>query len=379
MKLNRRFIKWGLATIVLLSALITVPSLSQDRPSFDSVIEEAVNASDDAIITIGYIEKGQTDFQVYTKEGIDESKPIHAYEVGSITKTFTGTLVARAVEEGLLNIDDSISEYLNLPEDTDYPTIRQLLTHTSGYPTFFENEIIIDNLTQGANPYHGVTREMMLEEVAENTTKVGEQAFQYSNFNAGVLGLVLESIYEENYAVLLENYLSEDLRLEETYLFEEETTLGNNWCWSKDTEAYVPAGALISNIEDMLSYLDLQLSEANAEIQASHDPLREVNATSGDNGDLGIRIDAVAYQWMLNQEEDIIWHDGGTGGYTSYIGFNKAEGVGVVVLSNVAMDQGIPSNLLGSLLLMEKLEALYHKLKTALWSSLKAVISIFIY
>lgn len=358
LRLHRRFIKWGLATIVMLSAFITVPSFAQDVPTFDSLIEQAVNASDDAVITVGYIDQGQSEFQVFTKEGIDESKPIHAYEVGSITKTFTGTLVARAVEEGLLNIDDSISEYLNLPEDTDYPTIRQLLTHTSGYPTFFENEIIIDNLTQGANPYHGVTREMMLEEVAENTTKVGEQAFQYSNFNAGVLGLVLESIYEENYAVLLENYLSEDLRLEETYLFEEETTLGNNWCWSKDTEAYVPAGALISNIEDMLSYLDLQLSEANAEIQASHDPLSEVNATSGDNGDLGIRIDAVAYQWMLNQEEDIIWHDGGTGGYTSYIGFNKAEGVGVVVLSNVAMDQGIPSNLLGSLLLMEKLEAL---------------------
>lgn len=358
MKLNRRFIKWGLATIVLLSALITVPSLSQDRPSFDSVIEEAVNASDDAIITIGYIEKGQTDFQVYTKEGVDESKPIHDYEVGSITKTFTGTLVARAAEDGLLNIDDSTGNYLNLPEDADYPTIRHLLTHTSGYPTFIENEIIIDNLTQGANPYQDVSREIMLNEIAENSHKEGEQPYQYSNFNAGVLGLVLESVYGESYAVLLENYIKEDLQLGTTHLFEEETPLGNNWLWSKETDAYVPAGALISNIEDMLSYLELQLSEANTEIRTSHDVLSEVNATSGDNGELGIRIDAVAYQWMLNQEEDIIWHDGGTGGYTSYIGFNKAEGVGVVVLSNVAMDQGIPSNLLGSLLLMEKLEAL---------------------
>lgn len=355
MKLHRRIIKWGLATIVLLSAFITVPSFSQDLPTFDSLIEEAVNASDEAIITIGYIEQGQTNFQVYTKEGVDESKPIHDYEVGSITKTFTGTLVARAGEEGLLNIDDSIGNYLNLPEDADYPTIRQLLTHTSGYPTFIENEVIIDNLTQGANPYQGVSREIMLNEIAENSHKEGEQLYQYSNFNAGVLGLVLESIYGENYAVLLENYIKDDLQLGTTHLFEEETQLGNNWLWSKETDAYVPAGALISNIEDLLSYLELQLSEANTEIRTSHDALSEVNATSGDNGKLGIRIDAVAYQWMLNQEEDIIWHDGGTGGYTSYIGFNKAEEVGVVVLSNVAMDQGIPANLLGSLLLMEKL------------------------
>ncbi|MBA5729828.1 beta-lactamase family protein [Aerococcaceae bacterium INB8] len=356
MKLHRRFIKWGLATIVLLSEFITVPSISQDLPSFDSVFEEAINVSDDAIITIGYIEKGQTDFQVYTKEGVDESKPIHDYEVGSITKTFTGTLVSRAVEDGLLNIDESIGFYLNLPEDADYPTIRQLLTHTSGYPTFIENEVIIDNLTQGANPYQGVGREIMMNEIAENSHKEGKQPYQYSNFNAGVLGLVLESIYGESYAVLLENYIKEDLQLGTTHLFEEETPLGNNWLWSKETDAYVPAGALISNIEDMLSYLKLQLSEANTEIRTSHDVLSEVNATSSDNGELGIRIDAVAYQWMLNQKEDIIWHDGGTGGYTSYIGFNKAEEVGVVVLSNVAMDQGIPANLLGSLLLMEKLE-----------------------
>src|SRR5699024_3862509 len=111
-------------------------------------------------------------------------------------------------------------------------------------------------------------------------------------------------------AVLLENYLSEDLELEETYLFEEETTLGNNWYWSKDTDAYVPAGALISNIEDMLSYLDVQLSEKNSEIRASHDALSEVKATSGDNGDLGIRIDAVDYIWVLDLKEVIVVNEG---------------------------------------------------------------------
>ncbi|MBZ6527404.1 beta-lactamase family protein [Aerococcaceae bacterium DSM 111021] len=322
---------------------------AQTESEFDILINQAVQATDDALITVGYIENGESDYAVYTNKGISVSNTLHDYEVGSITKTFTGALIAQAAEEEKLDIDDSIQDYLDLPKDREYPTIRQLLTHTSGYPTFFENDILIGNLTQGINPYHGITREMMVEEVIANPTTSGEQAFQYSNFNAGLLGLVLESVYGSTYSELVYAYASEDLDLSDTYLFEEETQLGNNWIWSEQ-DAYAPAGAMISNIEDMLLYSELQLDG-----QVAHESLAQVNATTGDNGQVGIRIDDVGYQWMINQEHNIIWHDGGTGGYTSYIGFNKEEQVAVIVLSNVPMDQGIPSNLIGSVLLMEML------------------------
>lgn len=333
---------------------------AQDKPTFDQLIEQAVQASDDAQITVGILQEGQPTYEVYTTEGVQEPDELHEYEVGSITKTFTGTLIARAELEGLLNINDAIDEYLALPANEEFPTIRQLLTHTSSYPSFIENQTIINNLTQGTNPYHGVTREELLEEVADYSYESGDYPFAYSNFNASVLGLILEAVYGESYNTLIKQYIKGDLQLEQTHLYEGETTLGNNWIWSTD-DAYAPAGALISNIEDMLMYADYQLGnqvrdEVGEWIDASHQSLAHVNATTSDIGDLGLRTDDVAYQWLLNTADDIIWHDGGTGGYTAYIGLHPVTDTAVVVLSNVPMDQGIPSNLIGSVLLLELIE-----------------------
>lgn len=333
---------------------------AQEKPTFDQLIEQAVQASDDALITVGVLQEGQSTYEVYSKEDVQKPTELYKYEVGSITKTFTGTLIARAELEGLLNIDDEINEYLPLPEGGSYPTIRQLLTHTSSYPSFIENQTIIANLTQGVNPYHGVTKEQLLEEIAEYNYEPGDYPFAYSNFNASVLGLILEAVYGESYDTLMKQYIETDLQLEYTHLYEEETPLGNNWIWSID-DAYAPAGALLSNIEDMLLYADYQLGhqasgEVSEWIEASQQPLAHVNATTSDIGDLGIRIDDVAYQWLLNTVDGIIWHDGGTGGYTAYIGLHPATDTAVVVLSNVPMDQGIPSNLLGSVLLLELIE-----------------------
>ncbi|MDR1308273.1 MAG: serine hydrolase [Treponema sp.] len=85
-----------------------------------------------ARIPVGIIQSGQMSFSVYGENGTVLPNRKHVYEIGSITKSFTGALFCKAVSEGKANLDDSIDRFLDLPAKNYYPTIKRLLTHTSG-------------------------------------------------------------------------------------------------------------------------------------------------------------------------------------------------------------------------------------------------------
>lgn len=66
--------------------------------------------------------------------------------IGSLTKTFTAAMISKAVQEEKIDINATIDQYLTLPEGNDYPTIEELLTHTSGYKAYyFESPMIYDS------------------------------------------------------------------------------------------------------------------------------------------------------------------------------------------------------------------------------------------
>lgn len=79
----------------------------------------------------------------------------------------------------------------------------------------------------------------------------------------------------------------------------------------------------------------------------AHESLAEVNASTATYEKMGIRIDDIGAGWMIDKLNNIIWHNGATGNYNSYIGFDKENQVGVVILSNLSPDYRILATIMG--------------------------------
>ena len=91
-------------------------------------------------LTIATHEKGVDAVRSYGDDGVSVAPETRAYEIGSISKIFLSTLLAKCVEEGELSLDDTIDRYIDLPSACVYPSILRLATHTSGYvdPALFD-------------------------------------------------------------------------------------------------------------------------------------------------------------------------------------------------------------------------------------------------
>lgn len=305
----------------------------------------------DACITVGIVQNGEISWKVYGENGKELPAKQHTYEIGSLTKTFTAALIGKAAAEGKINMDQSIENYLPLPEGREYPTIRELLTHTSGYKGYYFESPMISSFFKGRNDFYGITKEMVLHKAGKLNMNKDNYGFTYSNFGYAVLGLVLEAVYDTDYTTLVNHFVQEELGLTDTKISDQSGDLGNYWDWKSD-DAYLAAGAVTSDITDMLSYAQMQLS-AHPYFAECHKSLQKINASTRDYETMGIYMDEIGMAWIIDTKNGIIWHNGGTGNYNSYLGFQPETGTAVVVLSNLAPSYRIPATVLGVKLLEE--------------------------
>ncbi|WP_200814924.1 serine hydrolase domain-containing protein [Scatolibacter rhodanostii] len=326
--------------------LSKVPALS-----FEKALEYTTKNNDDAVITVGIIRDGHISYTVYGENGKELPQKLHTYEIGSLTKTFTAALINMAISEGKIDIDSTIDTYLPLSDRNEYPTIRELLTHTSGYKGYYFEYPMISNFFGGRNDFFGITKEMVLNKLSDLSMDKESYGFTYSNFGYAVLGLLLEAVYDADYTTLVNEFAVSKLGLTSTKISDKSGNLGNYWDW-KDNDAYLSAGAITSNISDMLFYTQMQLEE-NSYFAECHNSLETINATTEDYKAMDIRMDEIGMSWIIDSENGIIWHNGGTGNYNSYLGFNPETGTAVVILSNLSPNYRIPATVLGAKLLME--------------------------
>jgi CubicO group peptidase (beta-lactamase class C family) len=316
------------------------------------MIEYTTKGVKKAAVTVGIIRNGQMSYKVYGENGKEISPKEHIYEIGSITKTFTTALFSKAINENKIGLEDSISVFLNIPANKYYPTMRRLLTHTSGYKSsYYEGYVSTDFLNSG-NSFYGITEKKLINRVETIELDNKDYPFEYSNFGLAVVGLVLEKIYNNDYTPLMNNYIKNELGLNNTKISDGNGDLSNYWMWDNGNP-YIAAGALLSNISDMMQYAQMQMNETPSYLSLSHGVLAQVNATPSDYAELGIRIDVVGSGWMIDTVNNIIWHNGGTGNYNSYLGFDKTKGVAVVVLSNMAANFRTNATLIGATLIGE--------------------------
>lgn len=307
----------------------------------------------DKKISVAIIDDGEITYRVFGSNG-EENDSLYDYEIGSISKSFVGLLSAKAIKEGKLSLSDNIAKYLGFDDAQYYPSIERLLTHTSGYKSYyFDSKMIGNKLAQITNDYYGISRSDILNKAKGIKLENRDYPFEYSNFGISVLGLVLENIYTDSFTNLMNNYITNELGLSNTRVAGQSGNLTKYWKW-KANDGYIPAGSIISNIKDMASYLNMYMSGAQDYNKMTYAKIKDINANNAVYEMMNIRMDAVGMTWMIDERNNIIWHNGATSDYNSYIGFSKDKNKGVVILSNLNANDKISMTVIGAKLLMSQ-------------------------
>ena len=261
------------------------------------------------------------------------------FEIGSITKVFTGTLLADMVSKGEVKLDDPVQKYLpagvRMPARDGAPiTLAHLAEQNSGLPRLPSNMAP----KNAANPYSDYTVQQMYEFLSSyQLPRAPGERYEYSNLAVGLLGHVLALRAGQSYEEALRTRILEPLGMRQTAItltpwMREHLALGHNgggdvvagW----DLPTLAGAGALRSNAHDMLKFLAANVSPRGSLGPALALAQRE-RAPAGAAMHIGLN-------WhMLHAGADtIVWHNGGTGGYRTFAAFNPRQRTAVVVLTN---------------------------------------------
>ena len=263
------------------------------------------------------------------------------FEIGSITKVFTGILLAQAVLNGEVKLDDPISMYL--PEGVTAPeyegrsiTLLDLATHTSGLPreSFHPRD--------ESNPYADYTMDQMYVFLSGyRLTRAPGSSFEYSNYGFGLLGnLLVRRAGQADYEALLLERITRPLGMDSTRIELTPEMLSRlatpHLSYSVVTSNFdIPTlagcGAIRSTANDMLTFLAANMGMTETELQPA---LQLANTPQR----LMDGLDYMGLGWVLpNSGKGIHWHNGETGGYHSYLGWDPQRKIGVVVLANAAV------------------------------------------
>ena len=318
-----------------------------DPKEIQQILKDTVDNRHTVGIVVGIIDKDGKNIYSYGKTGAD-GRTVDGdtvFEIGSVTKTFTSTLLADLVTRGLVGLNDPVSKYL--PKGVKVParggkeiTLLDLATHRSGLPRMPTNFNPLDP----DNPYADYTSAKLFEFLSSYTLPgdIGA-SYEYSNLGAGLLGEALARQAGKSYEALLTEKVFRPLEMNSSGIVLQpamvarlatgharELTPVKNW----DLDALAGAGAIRSTVNDMLAYVAACMGLKPSPLAAAMALARQ------DRNDTTIPDMRIGLAWHLMKRPDtvIVWHNGGTAGYHSFVGFDLKKGMGVVVLSNCAND-----------------------------------------
>ncbi len=335
----------------MIATLLVAALAAAAAPEFDVEAEVRARAErtlEDAGIVglvVGTLAHGEARTQGFGRLAADvEATPDGEtlFEIGSITKTFTGLLLALAVERGEVQLDTEIAELLPEPDVApafgDAPIrLEHLVTHTSGLPRMPPDFRPKDP----RNPFDDYEAADLYASLSRTELAQAPGArYAYSNYGAGLLGHLLERAGGASYEELVLKRICEPLGLRDTRATLAEAARARlapghaangspraGWTFS----ALAGAGALRSSAADMLRFARANLqpdaTPIGAALRASR---RRLFALPGGGG--------VAMGWHV-EADGTVWHNGGTGGYRSILLFDEADAVAVVVLANTMTDR----------------------------------------
>ena len=341
-----RFLSGCVALIALLPMMGTIAAEAfPTNAEISEMLRERLEGGPKGVgIVVGLVDEQGPRVVVYGQAAENGKVALNGdtlFEIGSVTKVFTSIILADMVEHGEVKLDDAISRFLpaslKCPTFQGHPiTLASLATQSSGLPRLPDNMQPED----AGNPYADYSVERLYAFLSNYTlTRDVGAKYEYSNLGVGLLGHLLALAARTNYEALVLTRVCLPLGLTNTVitltpplrarLAEGHDANGEpveNW----DLPTLAGAGALRSTANDLLRFLSANLGFEPTPLDAAVKLARQPRA---DTGTPELKI-GLGWNISTRYGTEITWHNGGTGGYRSFVGFTLQPRRGVVVLAN---------------------------------------------
>jgi CubicO group peptidase (beta-lactamase class C family) len=304
----------------------------------ERIFSTAKDLPNSSQLAIAVIQNGKTEYYGVIRED-STIKPIKnqdkVFEIGSITKVFTSTVLASLVVNEEIQLTDEINSYYPFDfKGAIKITFESLANHTSGLPRLPENL----DLSNTTNPYKSYGKneiETYLKDLLQLENKPAT-AYSYSNVGAGLLGYTLGVSQKTTFQELLQANVFEKYNMSNSHTSSK--NLGNQLVKGMDKSGNIVAnwdfdvlfggGGIVSTAEDLVTFANAHFDPKNLELALTRKPTFEVN----ENMTMGLG-------WHIlrsKKNNDLYFHNGGTGGYSSFMTINVKNKSAVIILSNVS-------------------------------------------
>jgi CubicO group peptidase (beta-lactamase class C family) len=339
--------------LTFLLIILTSTSFAQASPwsdalkaRLDSVVQRNFENKSQVGLVVGVVSGNETHIWGYGERKLGERETPDGntyFEMGSITKTYTATLLAEEVLLGRVRLESPVKSLWPELKGTDAGeiTLEQLATHSSGLPRMPDNFAPVDPL----NPYKDYDEGKLLDFLQRfRQTKKPPYEYSYSNVGMGLLGFLLaKKLHRQSFADYLAENLLQPLGLNDTKTALTESDLaraaqgyGNFFQLFPFWELNVlsPAGVLKTTASDLLKYVQFNMGEGDGLLNRAASLAHQARAPTDQEG---FRI-GLAWESGKLGDHQILTHSGATGGYRANLAFDEKEKLGVVVLSNTDMN-----------------------------------------
>lgn len=304
-------------------------------------IREKVDIGKNESIFVGIVDENDVDYYCYgntAKDGnpIDENT---IFEIGSISKVLTCVILADMIVNNEINLDDPVEKFL--PENVRVPSrdgkkiiLQNLATHTSGLPRM--HSLLLDPKPDKKHEY---TKDGMYEFLSDYDLPrdIGSQ-YEYSNTGGSLLAHVLSLNAGKSYEQTLKERILDRLGMNSTCVnecdelrdrFAKPHHLGKVVDELNLPDELAGAGGIKSSGKDMLAFLSFAMGLKDSDLQDSFQMTQAVNHKINE-------IVSIGLGWVIvnNGKRNIVWHNGATDGFASFVGFDSDSKKGVVVLTN---------------------------------------------
>ena len=304
----------------------------------DIIFSKTKNLPNNAQLSIAVIENGKTTY--YGIMRADETiRPIEnhneIFEIGSVTKVFTSTVLASLVNDKKIKLTDKINAFYSFDfKENINITFENLANHTSGMARLPENL----DLSNTTNPYKNYG-DNEIEEYLKNLLNLNSEpskSYAYSNLGTGLLGYTLGISQKTTFQDLLQekvfdkydmnNSFTTSKNLENRLIkgMDKKGNIVSNW----DFDVLFGCGGILSTTQDLTKFVFAQFDKSNKELELTRKPTFEI--------DKDFKIGLGWHILKSKSGNDLFWHNGGTGGYSSSLTMDVDNKKAVIILSNVA-------------------------------------------
>jgi serine-type D-Ala-D-Ala carboxypeptidase/endopeptidase len=353
--------------------MTNTPDKKNLEAAIDAEVEKSMKGGLFPGIVVGVYKDGRTfikGYGVISKKSSQRPDAETVFQIGSVSKVLTALLLQRLCDEGVVSMNSTLDELLGdsmaLSPSVRSVTLRQLVTHTSGFPRVPQSllnkakEIAGDDDLM-LDPYSYLGPRYVFDYLASAEGKREVGRFEYSNYGMGLLAHVLEVVTGEDYESMVRDKLLLPLGMRHTAItlspeLKEKLAQGYTakgiptrlWTFA----ALYGAGAYSSTAEDLTRFIQACVAESGLASK-----LLMKMSEKQLNGDTGIGWMQPTFIDRFIGNRAVVWHNGMVGGYASYLSIDAESKSGVAILTN----QASTTDMLGMMLT--------RQIRTQSWSS----------